>query len=267
MKQGFTLIELSIVLVIIGLIIGGITVGQDLIRSSELRTITSDAEKYLTAVRAYQLKYNALPGDHNKASQYWPTDCVDIGASNPCDGDGDGWIEHMGTSITASSLPESGFNNHTESVRVWQHLYLAGLIPFSADGDASFCAGLITGCWAFTAEPSGLPIGKLGQRYLLYGGKRSLAIRTFLGTQVSGSRKLDGYSTTLESWMMGQIGGSTYGFPYLTGAEAYSIDDKYDDGRYISGMISGSGWSVCRDGTGYNLGETEKGCELTIVYR
>jgi prepilin-type N-terminal cleavage/methylation domain-containing protein len=60
---GFTLVELSIVLVIIGLIVGGILVGRDLIRASEVRSSVSQLEKLDTAVNAFRLKYEALPGD------------------------------------------------------------------------------------------------------------------------------------------------------------------------------------------------------------
>src|SRR3984885_3925644 len=59
----FTLIELSIVLVIIGLIVGGVLVGQDLIKAAEIRATVSQIEKYNTAANTFQTKYNALPGD------------------------------------------------------------------------------------------------------------------------------------------------------------------------------------------------------------
>jgi len=62
-KSGFTLIELSIVLVIIGLIVGGVLVGRDLIHASEIRAQVSQFEKFDTAVKTFRLKYNGLPGD------------------------------------------------------------------------------------------------------------------------------------------------------------------------------------------------------------
>src|ERR1700691_4838931 len=62
-QSGFTLIELSIVLVIIGLVVGGVLVGQDLIRAAEVRATISQIEKYNTAARTFYGKYGYLPGD------------------------------------------------------------------------------------------------------------------------------------------------------------------------------------------------------------
>src|ERR1700735_2843794 len=62
-KSGFTLIELSIVLVIIGLIVGGILTGQSLIDAAAQREQIAQIEKYNTAVRTFQGKYGYLPGD------------------------------------------------------------------------------------------------------------------------------------------------------------------------------------------------------------
>src|SRR5580692_12405602 len=62
-ETAFTLIEMSIVLVIIGLIVGGVLVGQDLIRAAGVRAQISQIEKYNTAVNTFYGKYGYLPGD------------------------------------------------------------------------------------------------------------------------------------------------------------------------------------------------------------
>src|SRR5579871_3923101 len=61
--SGFTLIELSIVLVIIGLIVGGILTGRDLIDAAAQRAQIAQIEKYNTAVNTFRIKYGYLPGD------------------------------------------------------------------------------------------------------------------------------------------------------------------------------------------------------------
>ncbi len=70
--SGFTLVELSIVLVIIGLIIGGVLVGRDLINSATIRSQIAQIEKYNAAVNTFRGKYGYLPGDipNPVASQY-----------------------------------------------------------------------------------------------------------------------------------------------------------------------------------------------------
>jgi len=64
-SSGFTLIELSIVLVIIGLIVGGVLTGQSLTRAAEVRAQLTQIEKYNSAVNTFRSKYGALPGDLN----------------------------------------------------------------------------------------------------------------------------------------------------------------------------------------------------------
>ena len=97
-KSGFTLIELSIVLVIIGLIIGGVLVGQDLINAATIRAQISQIEKYNTAVRAFELKYGYLPGDMPataaNAYGFWAGDGA-VGCNGASRGtrDGNGLIE------------------------------------------------------------------------------------------------------------------------------------------------------------------------------
>ena len=118
MKHGFTLLELSIVLVVIGLVIGGITAGQSLIRSADLNNAITDIEKYRAAVANFELKYDSLPGDMSNAQSIWPS-CVDNG-SNSCNGNEDNVIN------TSSTI--------FEYVRFWQHLALAGLIEGNYSG-------------------------------------------------------------------------------------------------------------------------------------
>lgn len=67
-RNAFSLVELSIVLVILGLLVGGILAGQSLIRASELRAVTSEQARIVTAIQAFRDKYFALPGDMRNAS-------------------------------------------------------------------------------------------------------------------------------------------------------------------------------------------------------
>jgi prepilin-type N-terminal cleavage/methylation domain-containing protein len=115
--QAFTLIELSIALVIIGLIVGGVMVGQDLIQSAQIRRTASRIEAINTAVNTFKLKYNGLPGDLANATRFFP------GVTS---GDGNGRIEF--------SWWKSGIGTVYEAVLFQQQLSLAGLIEGNYDG-------------------------------------------------------------------------------------------------------------------------------------
>ncbi len=70
-NSGFSLIEMAIVLAIIGLILGGIMLGQDLLRAAQLQKVQSDIQQYDAAVQQFYQKYNSLPGDMPDATTYW----------------------------------------------------------------------------------------------------------------------------------------------------------------------------------------------------
>jgi prepilin-type N-terminal cleavage/methylation domain-containing protein len=72
-KSAFTLIELSLVLVIIGLVVSGILFGKDLIHAAEIRAQIKQINDYQLAVNTFQSKYNCLAGDCDKADQFWST--------------------------------------------------------------------------------------------------------------------------------------------------------------------------------------------------
>jgi len=68
MKRGFTLVELSIVLVAVGLMIGGVLIGQSLIHSAKINKIVKQLSEYDAAVSTFRTKYKSLPGDSTKIS-------------------------------------------------------------------------------------------------------------------------------------------------------------------------------------------------------
>jgi prepilin-type N-terminal cleavage/methylation domain-containing protein len=113
--RGFTLIEISIVLVIIGLVVGGVFVGRDLIKAAEIRSTIAELEKMNAAMHTFRLKYNGLPGDleANKAAQFGMT----VRSGTDGHGDGDEIWEGCSSAATAH-LTVFG----CEIALVWQDL-------------------------------------------------------------------------------------------------------------------------------------------------
>lgn len=117
--RGFTLIEVAIVLVIIGLILGGILKGQELITQAKIRNVINDYNGTSAAYYAYQDRYRAIPGDDARAAGRWT-------AGATTSGNGDGQIAGAYNAAPAAPEPESRL--------FWQHLRLAGLVAGPATG-------------------------------------------------------------------------------------------------------------------------------------
>ena|SRR5665213_2314671 len=116
--NGFTLIELSIALVIIGLIAGGILIGQDLIHAAQVRQTISQKEKFTAAVNTFQRKYNCLPGDCG-------VNATELGFSG-----GDGPFRNEGTEGMGNGvIYTGGGQNNGPEYWFWEELFEAGLIP------------------------------------------------------------------------------------------------------------------------------------------
>lgn len=128
-QSGFSLVELSIVLVILGLLTGGILGGQALIRAAELRSLTVELERLSTATYSFRDKYFGMPGDITNATAFWgdqatgvnacPSPSTPDGSPGTCNGNGDGQF--------------SG-GDLGENLRALQQLALAGLIEGSYTG-------------------------------------------------------------------------------------------------------------------------------------
>lgn len=85
-ENGFSFVELSVVLVLIGLLTAGVLGGKSLLRQSQLKTIVAEHNRFKAAYDTFKFKFNAIPGDFNKAVQY------SLSIKN---GDGDGILENL----------------------------------------------------------------------------------------------------------------------------------------------------------------------------
>ncbi|PZP86949.1 MAG: hypothetical protein DI582_01490 [Azospirillum brasilense] len=244
-QQAFSLVELSIVLVILGLLTGGILGGQSLIRAAELRTVSADYARFVTATQTFRDKYFALPGDMSNATSFWgaahatPATCVTTTTNDArtCNGNGDGMI-----------VPSTGSAEHT---RYWQQLANAGLIE-----------GTYTGINSDTSNPSisprvNAPAGRISSSgwhawyWGLQAGSASRFALTYDNAYYFGS-------VPANSWPSGAI---------MKPEELWNIDTKMDDGKPAQGKVIAHLVSTCtttNDGNvltaDYLLSSTATGC-------
>lgn len=109
-NHGFTLVELAIVMVIMGLLVFGAVAGRALLRASQLKALTSEIESYKMAVDNFSLQYGGLPGDLKNAESFWTNDRVSNGNNN------------------------SKIDTNGESFQAWLHLSLAQMISGTYSG-------------------------------------------------------------------------------------------------------------------------------------
>lgn len=115
-QTGFTLVEIAIVLVIIGLLLGGVLKGQELINSAKVKNFANDFRNVPLFIYGYQDKFKALPGDDSNVAPHVGT-TAQVGAGGT---PGNGVIQGDWFSTATD-------NTAPESVVFWQHVRLANL--------------------------------------------------------------------------------------------------------------------------------------------
>ena len=224
-RTGFTLIELSVVLVIIGLIVGGVMVGQNMIESAKLRAAVSQIEQYSTAVNTFRLKYNSVPGDMSASNASSVGFATRVGTAGR--GDGNGKVEGGGIGIV-------GYPNAGEMSLFWNDLSAAGLIEGSYKGIDCPRDGFTCTISSATIPISQIfpPIKMGSNNYMSVVNDNGINSLVFFGNIMTVSR-VGGYLIAGDLY-----GGTLYG---LTPVQAYNIDLKIDDGLPLTGSIAGVG--------------------------
>lgn len=219
MRNGFSLVELSIVLVILGLLTGGLLGGRALIHAAELRSVTSEMQKFQTAINAFSDKYGSLPGDFDEAELMWGgpvADCLmtDSGDTTTCNGDGDGKIDYDNGAAPYGDTPYEG-------LRAWQHLVNSGLLAGDYTGAASSA-----GTYAHYQSGSNIPQSKYGSNagWLIFnfpdyvGWSATAGMHYALGAPVNNDGRWHGAA--------------------LTPQDQWNIDTKMDDGIPFQGRYT-----------------------------
>ena len=242
MKRGFSLVELSIVLVILGLLVGGILAGQSLIRASELRSISSDFTRYGTAMYAFRDKYFALPGDFVGATNFWGT------ASGGCpSGARTGTQTCNGNSNGAISQPEG--------ILFWQHLANAGLVEGSYAGYGTAAAGTT------------VPRAKISGAYVSFPYDASGGMEMLNASSSTTYTPTYGKNGTISG-----SGDSCYGCGgVIKHEEAWNVDTKMDDGLANRGKLraelyDNSANAATDSCSTYTLSNTTGSCIVSYQY-
>ena len=168
--RGFTLIEIAIVLVIIGLLLGGVLKGQELINSAKVKNLAADFKNVPLYIYGYQDKYRALPGDDSLVQSH--VGAAATLATTPAGNQGNGLIEGLWDSNTVTD----------ESIVFWQHVRMAG---FAAGGT------VVPAALANDQDPY-LPQNAVGGRIGVESGSANPPIASLRGSYVICSKHILG---------------------------------------------------------------------------
>jgi len=158
-QQGFTLVEIAIVLVIIGLLLGGVLKGQEIITNAKVKNLENSVDGLAAAIYSYQDRYRAYPGDDERATRFPLVTKI---------GDGDGIVGGRFDST----------NNGDESNLLWLHLRNSGLVSGEISENATPAAafskprnsfGGITGAATSNAaggNKKGIDVAKITGTYI-----------------------------------------------------------------------------------------------------
>lgn len=247
-KSGFTLVELSVVLVIIGLLVGGVLVGRDLIESGKIRAQMTQISDIETQINTFRLKYNCLPGDCANATEFLG---ASFGANAINNGNNDGIIHSIWGNGVASAVDECISPDMAGEVsQLLLQLNAAGLGNYSANGllapspmavagreyaNSAYGngTGFFVSCITNTVYPTGIPaIFRTGNIIAIGAGATGGRIGYAIGTY--GKYSYGAYGYRAPATIIEPMG--------IPADVSRQIDEKIDDGKPSKGkfgIISG----------------------------
>lgn len=227
-------------IIIIGLIVGGVVVGQDLIASANLRAQVSDVERINTATNTFRLKYNCLPGDCKNATTFFAASSQPEQTSN---GDGNKLIE-------VYHSPSGVWGWLDEAKSYFDHLALGGLLPLTPYNETS----------GITAANSGLPlkISPLGNDPMW---QPPVGTGLYIGYEPAVDYIPAGHKIAIGGNIGLTVTIAQFG-KQISQSQAYAIDSKIDDGKPFSGTSVAVGRVYTHDVTDSHADSAESSATL-----
>jgi len=251
-QAGFTLVELAIVMIIIGLLIGGVLKGQQLITNAQIAATVAQIKAMDAATTSFRDQYAGMPGDILNVA----TRLANCAAANNCaDGDGDGKVDNgVGGSILFSAAAA------TEQLGYWSELNLAGLLS-GVNPSTNAAVGPF---WGGNYPASKLAGGGFDIGY--YAGGTTLTKVISTGTAPGG------HYFALHGTQNAAVGAGASD-SFMTPNQAKRIDTKIDDGSPNVGTVlaAANTQANCTTGTAvtdtYAENKTAIGCSLYIQFQ
>ena len=258
-KSAFSLIELSIVLIIIGLLIAGITGGASLIKSSELRSVVVEARVYGAAVNNFYSRYVALPGDYTVAV-----------VASDVPGNGNNQIEFAAATRTDSSTATATAEG-VEALRDLQSITAidattAFLTAQATAGSGDTTAIAVVGAMTPVTHFPGSKVKAAGWA-LDYNFTSSQNVVVLTGATSAGSGALAQTGAAITANTL--VNGTTVSAGVVLPVDVLSIDAKVDDGigntGKLRGVNIGASTTDCQAATTgvYAVATTTKTCAIS----
>lgn len=241
-KDGFTLVELAIVMVIVGLLIGGILKGQELIKNASISATAAQLKAFESAYTTFVDVYGGKPGDLATATTKISA-CV---AANRCrNGNSDGWIYNGHSALYPPGSDDQGANV-SEIYQALKHMAAADLI-----GGVNMSAAPGTDALISSKLGGYLYVGEM------YGNNTQYHLGAAIGGTPGGIYVSQSF-THIHNPRSGRVS---------TPSEAARLDRKIDDGVPGAGSMLAFGQATCVSGSSYNESYTEKTCSFAYRIR